>query len=377
MRETAISTDAIRISFAHQVVIFLTAAAVFLIGVMHPYYNWDIVGYVAAAHYEDGLRGEMLRDRTYDDIRDEVGKYMFAHLTDGPYRQTVYEYPQSLQQQVPFYSIKIVYVELVRVAGRFGLSYAQGTFWVSAFFSALSVVVLGILSCRMLLPAPVLPLLVLGAGHLDVARMSVPDGLACFFSLLAVLFALTRSRWLYVVSAVLPLMRTDYLILSVLLMIYEYRNGQRSYAMLSLIASVVAYVCVSGIWGGYGWLTLFNFTLITGAVPFPAEINISERLSDYIAPYGRVWSMLLHSHQFVIYCLAAFVIVKEFGRQKSSREFWMLFVIPFTFLVLHLGLFPLYEDRFFGFVASLTLLGIFVLLHRTSWVATDRGDRSS
>src|SRR4030095_15236385 len=126
MRETAISTGAIRISFAHQVVIFLTAAAVFLIGVMHPYYNWDIVGYVAAAHYEDGLRGEMLRDRTYDDIRDEVGKYMFAHLTDGPYRHTVYEYPQSLQQQVPFYSIKIMYVELVRVAGRFGLSYAQG-----------------------------------------------------------------------------------------------------------------------------------------------------------------------------------------------------------------------------------------------------------
>jgi len=223
----------------------------------------------------------------------------------------------------------------------------------------------------------VLPLLVLGAGHLDVARASVPDALACFFSLLAILLALKRSRWLYVVSAVLPLMRTDYLILSVLLMAYQYRDGQRSYAMISLIGSVVAYVCVSGLWGGYGWLTLFNFTLITGAVPFPAELSISERFSDYIAPYGRLWSPLLHSHLFVIYCLAAFVIVKKFGRQKSSREFWMLFAIPFTFLVLHLGLFPLYEDRFFGFVASLTLLGLFVLLRRASWVLADRGDHST
>jgi hypothetical protein len=106
MRDLAVTSDALRIPFTYQVVIFLTAAVVFLIGVMHPYYNWDIIGYVAAAHYEDGSRGEVLRDRTYDEIRTEVGKYQFEHLTDGPYRQTVYEYPQSLQQQVPFYSIR-------------------------------------------------------------------------------------------------------------------------------------------------------------------------------------------------------------------------------------------------------------------------------
>jgi len=100
-------------------------------------------------------------------------------------------------------------------------------------------------------------------------------------------------------------------------------------------------------------------------VPFPADMPISTRVADYLLPYTRIWDFMLHGHQLVIYCLAVFVIVREFNRQKSSREFWMMFVIPFSFVILHLALFPLYEDRYFGFAASLMLIGLFVLLRRT------------
>src|SRR5438067_12264910 len=134
MRDLA-ATDDLRIPLTSTLVIVLIAVLVFLIGVKHPYYNWDVVGYVAAAYYEDGLRGEVLRDRTYDTLRNEVDKTKFEHLIEGPYRQTVFEDTRALEQQVPFYSVKIIYVELVRAAGRTGLSYAQGTFWISALFS--------------------------------------------------------------------------------------------------------------------------------------------------------------------------------------------------------------------------------------------------
>jgi len=53
------------LSARHMAVILLTAAFVVLVGIKKPYYNWDVIGYVAAAHFEDGLRGTELRDRTY------------------------------------------------------------------------------------------------------------------------------------------------------------------------------------------------------------------------------------------------------------------------------------------------------------------------
>lgn len=349
----------------------LTAAAVFLIGVTYPYHNWDVIGYVGAAYHQDGFRGTALRDRTYDDVKSAVHPVTFEHLIGGSYRQTVYQDPRALEQQIPFYSVKIVYVELIRAAGRSGLSYAHSTHLISALFSALSVAVLGMLSLRMRLPAIVIPLLALGAGHSEVARGSLPDALACFASLLTVFFALKRSPWAYPLVALLPLMRTDYVILSALLMAYEYCNGQRKQAVLTLIAALAVYAGVNAIWGGYGWLTLFNFTLVMGATPYPAEMPIAASLSDYLVPYTRVWAYIVRGHLFVIYCLAAFVIIVEFGRQKSSREFWMVFVIPFVFFVLHLLLFPLYEDRFFGFSASLLLLGIFVLIRRASPMTVD------
>jgi len=364
--------DRRRAVFARLLIIVFTAAAVFAIGVRYPYYNWDIVGYVAAAYHQDGLRGDALRDRTFDDVKNEVGPGMFQHLTEGPYRQTVYEDSRALEQQVPFYTVKIGYLVLVRVAGRLGLSYAQSTFWVSALFSALSVVVIGMITQRVQLSPLVVPLVAFGAGHSEVARGSLPDAPACFLALIAVYFALGRSRWLYVVSALLPLMRTDYVIFSALLMTCRFLSGERRYALTSLLASVAAYVGVSAAWGGYGWLKLFNFTLITGASPYPLEAAVSSRLVDYLTPFGRIWGQMIQGHFFVIYCIALFAIIALLRGRLSMRDRGLLFMLPFAFVVLHLLFFPLYEDRFFVFSASLMLVGIFVLLGRAGTIAADR-----
>jgi hypothetical protein len=355
----------------HKAVIFLAAAYVFLAGVTRPFHNWDMIAYVAAAHFDDGLRGEALRDRTYGDVRNEVGADTFERLVGRPgdrdYRRTVFEDPRALEQQVPLYSIKVTYVGLIRAAGRLGLSYPKATYWISALFSGLSVVILGALAHRVRLHALVVPLVALVAGYVPMARLSVPDAPACFFSLLAVLLALRRSGWLYAVSAILPLLRTEYLILSGLLMAHEcLGSGRRRNALLSLAFSVGGYLAVNALRANYGWVTLFNFTMITGPTPFPAEMSVSTSLADYLAPYPSLALALLNSYQLLTYCLAAYAIVTGFGRHRGSREFRLLLVIPLVFLAARLALFPHYEERYLCFPISAMLIGIFGLLGRTS-----------
>ena len=358
----------------HRAVILLTAVFVVLVGVTKPYYNWDVIGYVASAHFEDGLRGTELRDRTYGDIRAEVDDPTFALLIYEGYRRKVYADPRSLEQQIPIYSIKEGYVQLIRAAGRAGVSYPRATFYVSAIFSGMSVVVLGMLSGLIGLPMIAFPFLALGAGHLDVARASVPDAPACFLSLLAVYFALKRSRWLYIASAALPLLRTDYIILSALLMGYQFYAGQRKPAVVSLLFSIAVYVGIAKMRGDYGWATLFNVALITGPQPFPAEAVISTRPMDYVRPYLKVWLAIFSGTQLAIYCLSAYIIIREFRSQKREREFWLIFLIPAAFLALHLCAFPLYEERYFIFSASLLLLGIFDVVARYGLNKSNRAD---
>jgi len=63
----------------------------FFVGVIRPVYNWDIIGYVASSYYKDGFRGKELSEKTYNDIKAEVGKETFESLTKGygGYRENV------------------------------------------------------------------------------------------------------------------------------------------------------------------------------------------------------------------------------------------------------------------------------------------------
>lgn len=46
--------------------IAISAIAVIAIGLMRPYHNWDMIGYVAAAYHKDGYRGEDLSQLTFN-----------------------------------------------------------------------------------------------------------------------------------------------------------------------------------------------------------------------------------------------------------------------------------------------------------------------
>ena len=76
--------------------------AIFFIGITRPAHNWDMIGYMASAYYQDGVRGGDLSIKTYKDLKVEVGDAYFDEFVKGDYREGVYRDPEALKQQIPF-----------------------------------------------------------------------------------------------------------------------------------------------------------------------------------------------------------------------------------------------------------------------------------
>ena len=127
------------------IVLVATAVGVFLIGVSRPLHGWDMIGYVASAYQLDGYRGHDLLSRTFSDVRADVDDDTFTILTQGEgriernYRETVHVDPIALTQQIPFYSIRIAYVELMRAVSLLGPNYSRSSYIISATFASLAV----------------------------------------------------------------------------------------------------------------------------------------------------------------------------------------------------------------------------------------------
>jgi hypothetical protein len=233
---------------------------------------------------------------------------------------------------------------------------------ISACFAALSVLVLGLIMLRTPVPMAMLPVIVAVTGYTDLARLSTPDAMACFFSLVGIHSLMAKGRVVFLVAAILPLIRTDFILLSGLLMGYAYLQGQRLFALLFLLNAASFYVLVTKLNGSYGYLILFNFSFISSPIPYPADMVISTRLGDYLAPYWSLFNSLIFYSHSVIYIVALYLFWQQRWQLERQVEFYGLFAVPFIFTALHLALFPSDHYRFFTFSASLILVWTLGLL---------------
>jgi hypothetical protein len=318
-------------------IIVATATVILIYGIMKPERNWDMVAYVAAAYHKDGYRGADLTRETYGEIKKEVSERRFSKLVTGEYRETVFRDPSSLEQQLPFYSARVVYIELIRVFKHFGLSYTKATYVISAIFASLSVLVLSLIILETAVSIAILPLVVVLTGYWEIARLSTPDAMACFFSLLGIYSLIKKGKPVFFVAAILPLIRTDFILLSGLLMIFTYRKGERFISLFSLLSAAAIYISVTKLTGNYGYLTLFNFTFIGSLNPYPANIVISHQFADYLIPYGLLLQSLVSHPHTVVYALALYLFWLNRDQLKGGKvHFYCLFILPFVFSAAHM-----------------------------------------
>jgi hypothetical protein len=344
------------------VAVVAVAGAVFCVGVLQPVHNWDIIGYVAAAHYQDGLRGQALRAATYDEVRAEVRPGMFEKMSMGNrYRQELYQ-GNALEAQVPFYSVKFLYVEAIRALGKLGISYSRATYLLAALFAALSVAALAALALRARVSLYVVPIVVLAVGYVQLARLSTPDSLAVLGCLVATLACVSGSAWTFVFAAILPAIRPDYVVYAGLLMLVMAIRGAKLFAVLGAGGAILVYVTIGMTQHAYSWLTLLNFTFVDKE-PYPSDIVQSLDVTDYLPIYVRTaWEILGSSH-FLVYVVCGYVIAL-FRSEVLKRELHAaeLLAVPAVFTAIHVALFPSYQDRFFALPASLILIWLLACL---------------
>ncbi len=343
------------------VVILLTSAFFLISGITSPSYNWDIVAYVAAAYHQDGLSGKELSAATFNEIRREVDADTFKELTAGDYVDVVFEDPSSLEQQMPFYTIKVAYIQLMHLLKELGVSYTSSTYIISAIFTSASVLMMALFLVHFDVPMLWLPVVAAVSGYGTTASYSTPDAMGCFFALLLIYLLIRRRRASYIVSAILPVVRTDLAILSILAMAFDFARNKSWYAVLSAAAALALYFVINRLAGNYGWLNLFNFTFIR-ITPYPKSMEISHDVQAYLGAYATGVRTLISSRHIVIYVFVSYIFFIRQAYKILSPEINIITATCLLYVAAHFALFPAYEDRFFAFPASLLFLSLTVSL---------------
>ena len=142
---------------------------------------------------------------------------------------------------------------------------------------------------------------------------------------------------------------------------FDFFRKRSAYPILSAASAFALYIVINRIAGNYGWLVLFNFTFVK-INPYPSEIRISHDIWAYLEAYVTGFRNFVSSRHIMIYVLVFFLLVSRQGHKQLSPEIKPIITICLLYAGAHFALFPVYEDRFFAFPASLLFLSLIVSL---------------
>ena len=308
---------------------------------------WDVVGYVASAYELSGLSGEALRAATYEDIRNAVSPDTFSALTNENdiYRLTVYEDASALQQNLPFYKIRYVYVWMTYAIGQWTGSFSQATVLISAVSGIFILLISGLLFWNAGVIAFLLvpPAVVLLGDLPTLASLAQPDAIAALASIfLCVLILARKHKAAVLLIALLPLFRTDFVIFALAAGFVLFLRGNSRLAVLSASLALLTYFAVNHFAGNHGYAVIFNFTLIDrSSSPYILQMPISDNVRDYVEAYIRGVRRLIDTPEIYLYPLiTATVFFFTSARERYRNRFFSIYLACLFFVAVHFLLFP-------------------------------------
>jgi hypothetical protein len=328
-------------------------------GIATPKLNWDIIGYVATIKSESSTEPADIHAATFDDVKKSVDQENFSSLIDknNNYRNTVYNDPQSLIEQIPFYKIRIAYIESVKLIHKTGLSITESTYYVSAICAAISIILISTALSHLKINSLWLPIIVIPTGISTLSQFSTPDAMASMAAIACVVALMQNKSYGLIIAALLPAIRTDYIIFSTLICIfYFYVKNIKSHSIIALFISILIYLIIQKSSGNYGWWTLFHFTLIE-ANPYPSKISSEISIGLFLGVYLDGLKSLFMHHHVLLFVACGWIFYKQKSIIKIP-DYQLLIVLPAAYIILHWLAFPMYETRFFAFAASIMSIGL-------------------
>ena len=145
--------------------------------VLQPQFTWDLVGYIGSS--VDSANPETIHKITFDAIKPISSGAEIQ--VDNPYRVDVAKNPYHFAEQLPFYSIKPLYVELIKVIHHAGMPFPRATIIISAVSNFLLAAILWLWLGAYVTGwslAAACSLIMLSPNILALARWATPDCLA-------------------------------------------------------------------------------------------------------------------------------------------------------------------------------------------------------
>jgi hypothetical protein len=327
--------------FAFYIALF---AGLSTFAIVQPNYSWDLVGYIGSS--VNSSDPQVIYNETFtaiQPIRSNKGIQL-----ENPYRADVAANPFHFSEQLPLYSIKPVYVALLKAEHRFGLPYPKSAVLISAASNFLLTVLLWFwLSSYLegIVLFAVCTLIMLSPNVLELSRWATPDALAMLLAAASFYLILAHKKYFWG-SALLTLcvwVRTDALVLAGIVMFVLFLRGKLEFlqfASLSVLA-LASYFAISHYAGDYGWVVLFHNSFLGGVVS-PAETTLHVSATMYIKQVAKGFYLLLVDGSFALYVLLACLAL---WLRKSSTYVQMAIVVLCARMVSYL-LYPNGDQRY-------------------------------
>lgn len=339
------------------ILIFLIALYAF----KRPYYNWDMLPYMAVVIGYDHNDPNFVHDTVYDIIKKQLPVSAYNQLIDGglEFRKRMAGNSNEFQMQMPFYAVKPLYTGIVYLVYKGGIPLIQATILPSfiGYFLIGSLLILWIMRyMQFYLALAISTLMMLSAPMWDIVRNSSPDCLSAFLLLGAMYFILEKKSILvaFVFLLLSIFARLDNVIpcfFFISLITFSNNWGHKiplkKYAVMLLFISL-CYLGITLNAHQFGWSVLYYPTFLKSlnlSYSFHTEFHLREYLALSIS---HIMTGLFFSNFILFMVLALLAFAEKTTFQFRKLSFNQLFLCTMiAIIIVRLVLEPVIADRFY------------------------------
>jgi hypothetical protein len=330
-----------------------------------PYYNWDLLIYVASVHSIEEDDVSIVHKETYETVKNYVPDSVYSKLIQGEFRTKAKEDSEFFTHNVNLAKSRPLYIGLIYLLTKFNVN----SVFAILLISSLSVFLMGIIVFAWIIKYYgsiysfiLSAAIVLIINFKELARLSTADGLSALFLLLAFYFFIEKkNRMVFFLFLLLGILsRVDNIIFSVISVLFFYFLKESGYTLtnsqaISFIVYSISSFILTFLLFIHNPLRLFNEVLFCNSSTEGNFINYIHQFS-----YAVIEIFRYPLTQFIMFVLFLAIII--FRSLKSKFLLWLIFLNIFTILIKIL-VFPHFEIRFF-IIHCLLVTILFVIMLR-------------
>lgn len=328
----------------------------------NPFYNWDILPYAAlvGGRSSDPLS---LHAEAYRSVESaappEIVRSFNATGPNPRYRQDMASNPWHFAEQLPLYSVKPLYLLVLAAIHHAGPSALEAAELVSVSSFAILGIVLFVWMRRStggLLAAIGVGFLLSTAEFIGTGAETTPDAFFAALGLVGLFFLFAEERAFLGLCTlgVLPLVRSDGLVLLALALAFLIWKGQgfpKRYALVILIVEVLVIQATGWLAGGYGFQTLFYHSFVE-RLTAPAEVSVRVTWREYFHAL-HIFALGTLTTARPLYFLLGLTSLKA---RRGEGRFRQLAWLGLVYTTVHILAFPLPDSRFLVLPFALFIL---------------------